>query len=177
MHGSFVGEMGEADRRWSTLTLYCTAKSQGCSRLGMEVQNTCLHDTGVPSPPLTVSIHTGHHPAPNTRENAWLVLATSCIFCFPKPLSQIKWTEKSSILSAGALWGCALQSLCYPATHPGEDGAYADGEVSLLAQLHQPLNKRQRESSSAAFCQHSNVKCKVWSCHTPSWYSHGSRTL
>lgn len=29
-----------------------------------------LHDAGVPSPPLTVSIHTGHHPAPNTRENA-----------------------------------------------------------------------------------------------------------
>lgn len=32
-------------------------------------------------------------------------------------------------------------SLCYPATHPGEDGAYGDGEVSLLAQLHQPLYK------------------------------------
>lgn len=34
----------------------------------------CLHDTAVPSPLLTVSIHygvsTGHHPAPKARENA-----------------------------------------------------------------------------------------------------------
>lgn len=35
-------------------------------------------------------------------------------------------------MSPGALGGHALLSLCYPVTHPGEDGAYADGEESLL---------------------------------------------
>ncbi|EOB06214.1 hypothetical protein Anapl_01233 [Anas platyrhynchos] len=42
--------------------------------------------------------------------------------------------------------------------HSSEDGAYADGEVSLLVQLHQPQNKSLRELSSAGFWQHSNVK-------------------
>lgn len=149
----------------------------------MEVQNTavwyrCVH----PSSP-SLNWLWSFHRTPDCSKGTWKwLVAISWMFCFHKTLSQIKWSEKSLIQErysrkAQAQRGHVLLRLCHPAPLPSEDGEYADGEVPLLTQLHQPLNKRQRESSSAGFCQHSNVNCKVWSCHTLSWYSYGSRTL
>lgn len=138
----------------------------------------CLHDAGVPSPLTIYSLWIFHRTpsAPKARENAWLVLAIFCMFCFPKPLNQIKWTEKSSILNMSMARPLADEPVLPSYTLWWRWSICWWRGITAGTATPAP-EQRQRESSSAGFCQHSNVKWKVWSCHTPSWYSHGSRTL